>query len=110
MFDTCAYFAAKDYDVVIAAACVFKSITRGENSSIEASAVNVWKEAEDDGCMKEYLMRFYHPEFLTVIDENHHYSTTATMLVSGKELSYQMALPKKSVAGVPVVELSLIHI
>lgn len=104
MFDTCAYFAAKDYDVVIAAASVFKSITRGENSSIESSAVNVWKEAEDVGYIKDYLMRFYHPEFLTVIDENHHYSTTATMLVSGKELSYQMALPKKSVAGVPVVE------
>lgn len=104
MFDTCAYFAAKDYDVVIVAASVFKSITRGENSSIESSAVNVWKEAEDVGYIKDYLMRFYHPEFLTVIDENHHYSTTATMLVSGKELSYQMALPKKSVAGVPVVE------
>ena len=104
MFDTCAYFAAKDYDVVIAAASAFKSITRGENSSIESSAVNVWKEAEDVGYIKDYLMRFYHPEFLTVIDENHHYSTTATMLVSGKELSYQMALPKKSVAGVPVVE------
>lgn len=104
MFDTCAYFAAKDYDVVVAAASAFKSITRGENSSIESSAVNVWKEAEDVGYIKDYLMRFYHPEFLTVIDENHHYPTTATMLVSGKELSYQMALPKKSVAGVPVLE------
>lgn len=104
MFDTCAYFAAKDYDVVVAAASAFKSITRGENSSIESSAVNVWKEAEDVGYIKDYLMRFYHPEFLTVIDEKHHYPTTATMLVSGKELSYQMALPKKSVAGVPVVE------
>ena len=104
MFDTCAYFVAKEYDVVVAAASVFKSITRGENSSIESSAVNVWKEAEDVRYIKDYLMRFYHPEFLTVIDKNHHYPTTATMLVSGKELSYQMALPKKSVAGVPVVE------
>lgn len=104
MFDTCVYFVAKEYDVVVAAASAFKSITRGENSSIESSAVNVWKEAEDVRYIKDYLMRFYHPEFLTVIDENHHYPTTATMLVSGKELSYQMALPKKSVAGVPVVE------
>lgn len=104
MFDTCAYFAAREYDVVVAAASAFKSITRGENSSVESSAVNVWKEAEDVGYIKDYLMRFYHPEFLTVIDEKHHYPTTGTMLVSGKELSYQMALPKKSVAGVPVVE------
>ena len=104
MFDTCAYFVSKDYDVVIAAASVFKSLTRGENSSIESSAVNVWKNKEDVGYIKDYLMRFYHPEFLSVIDKEHHYPTTATMLVSGKEMAYQMALPKKSVAGVPVVE------
>lgn len=104
MFDTCAYFASKDYDVVIAAASVFKSLTRGENSSVESSAVNVWKGKEDVGYIKDYLMRFYHPEFLSVIDKDHYYPTTATMLVSGKEMAYQMALPKKSVAGVPVVE------
>lgn len=104
MFDTCAYFVSKDYDVVVAAASVFKSLTRGENSSVESSAVNVWKNKEDVGYIKDYLMRFYHPEFLTVIDEEHHYPTTATMLVSGKEMAYQMALPKKSVAGVPVME------
>ena len=104
MFDTCAYFASKDYDVVIAAASVFKSLTRGENSSVESAAVNVWKNKEDVGYIKDYLMRFYHPEFLSVIDKDHHYPTTATMLVSGKEMAYQMALPKKSVAGVPVVE------
>ena len=104
MFDTCAYFTAKEYDVAVAAASAFKSITRGENSSIESSAVNVWKDEEDVDYIKDYLMRFYHPEFLTVIDKNHHYPTTAAMLVSGKELSYQMALPKKSVAGIPVVE------
>jgi DNA helicase HerA-like ATPase len=104
MFDTCAYFISKYYDVAVAAASVFKSITRGENSSVESSAVNVWKNEEDVGYIKDYLMRFYHPEFLTVIDEEHKYRTTAAMLVSGKEMAYQMALPKKSVAGVPVVE------
>lgn len=104
MFDTCAYFAAKDYDVAVAAASAFKSLTRGENSSIESSAVNIWKNEEDVGYIKEYLMRFYHPEFLTLVDETHHYPTTAAMLVSGKEMSYQMPLPKKSVSGVPVVE------
>ncbi len=104
MFDTCAYFASKDYDVVVAAASAFKSLTRGANSSAESSAVNVWKNEEDVRYIKDYLMRFYHPEFLTVIDKEHHYPTTATMLISGKEMAYQMALPKKSVVGVPVVE------
>lgn len=104
MFDSCAYFIAKDYDVAIAAASAFKSLTRGENSSAESSAVNVWENTEDVEYIKDYLMRFYHPEFLTMIDKEHHYSTTAAMLISGKEMAYQMALPKKSVAGVPVVE------
>lgn len=104
MFDTCAYFAAKDYDVAVAAASAFKSITRGENSSVESSAVNVWSNSDDVTYIKDYLMRFYHPEFLTFLDENHHYPTTATMLVSGKEMAYQMAMPKKSVSGVPIVE------
>ena len=54
--------------------------------------------------MKEYLMRLYHPEFLSIVDENHSYRTTAAMLISGKEMACQMALPQKSVAGVPVVE------
>jgi len=104
MFDTCVYFASEKYDDVIAAASAFKSLTRGENSSIESSAVNVWDNEEDVKYIKEYLMRFYHPEFLTVIDENHSYTTTAAMMVSGKEMAYQMPLPKKSVSGVPVVE------
>lgn len=103
MFDTCAYFTAKDYNVAVAAASAFKSLTRGENSSVEASAVNVWQDSEEVGYIKDYLMRFYHPEFLTILDEKHQYSTTATMLISGKEMAYQMALPKKSVAGIPVV-------
>lgn len=104
MFDCCTYFAAKEYDVVVAAASAFKSLTRGENSSIESSSVNVWRYPEDVGYIKDYLMRFYHPAFITVLDEKHHYPTTATMLISGKEMAYQMPLPKKSVAGVPVVE------
>ena len=104
MFDTCAYFAAKDYNVAVAAASAFKSLTRGDNSSVEASYVNVWKKEEDIKLMKEYLMRLYHPEFLSIVDENHSYRTTAAMLISGKEMACQMALPQKSVAGVPVVE------
>ena len=104
MFNTCAYFAAKDYDVAVAAAGAFKSITRGENSSVEASAVNVWKDPKEVERIKEYLTRFYHPEFMTVIDEGHQYPTNAAMFISGREMAYQMALPKKSVSGIPVLE------
>lgn len=130
MFDTCAYFAAEEYDTVVAAASAFKSITRGENSSIESSAVNIWSADIDHNhpgleeatrknveCIKDYLQRFYHPEFVLYRDsdlerlkdskspEEISYNTvTPALLVSGREMACQMALPKKSVVGVPVIE------
>lgn len=103
MFDTCAYFAAKEYRVAVAAASAFKSLTRGDNSSVEASCVNVWKDEKDIKAMKEYLMRFYHPEFLSVVVGGKRCPTTAAMLISGREMAYQMALPQKSVSGVQVI-------
>ncbi len=104
IFDTCAYFAAKEQDVSIAAASAFRSVTRGENSSVESSAVNMWDDPQDVEYIKDYLMRFYHPEFLTLLGEEHKYPTTATMMISGREMAYQMPLPKKSVSGIPVVD------
>ena len=41
--------------------------------------------------------------FLSVVDESHKYPTTAAMLISGKEMAYQMAMPQKSVSGVQVI-------
>lgn len=104
MFDTCAYFVSEDYSTAVAAASTFKSITRGEKSSVEASAVNIWNDDEDVKAIKVYLERFYHPIFRYKIDEKHDYALTPSLMLSGRELSYQMALPKKSVRGLPVVE------
>lgn len=103
MFDTCAYFLAKDLETVLMASGVFKSVTRGEKSSVESSAVNVWRGEEDVKYIREYLARFLHPMFCHAIDENHHYPVTPAMLISGRELAYEMALPKKSVLGLPVI-------
>lgn len=115
MFNACAYFAAQDRKDAIAAASSFCSLTRGENSSIESSAINIWEKEPDSkydniGFMKEYLERFYHPQFVAsqlpeeFTDENMQCCTTASMMISGRELSYLMTLPKKSVAGVSVLE------
>lgn len=109
MFDACAYFVSGEYDTVAIAASAFKSITRGENSSIEASSVNIWKDEEDVKYIKEYLQRFYHPEFVSPIlsgeyFKEKHCSVTPALLISGREMAYQMSMPKKSVSGIPVVE------
>lgn len=103
LFNACAYFAASTYDVAVSAASVFRSITRGDNSSVEASAINVWKNREDIRHIEDYLQRFTHPEFMLCLDKEHSYPTTAAMLVSGKEMAYQMPLPKKSVPGISVI-------
>ena len=53
MFDTCAYFAAKEYSVAVTAASAFKSLTRGENSSVESSAVNIWRDKVEVDYIKD---------------------------------------------------------
>lgn len=103
MFDTCAYFTSADYDVAAAAASVFKSVTRGENSSVESSAVNIWSEDDKVKEIKKYLLRLYHPEFEYKIGDET-YSVKPSLLMSGKELAFEMSLPKKSVPGIPVIE------
>lgn len=103
MFDTCAYFTSADYDVALAATSVFKSVTRGENSSVESSAVNIWSEDDKVEEIKKYLLRLYHPEFEYKIGDET-YSVKPSLLMSGKELAFEMSLPKKSVPGIPVIE------
>lgn len=102
MFDTCAYFASSDYGTTIAAASAFRSVTRGENSSVEASAINIWETEESVNRMKDYLMRCWHPVFQMSVGKKHDYPVRASMLISGRELAYQMPLPQKSVAGISV--------
>ena len=103
MFDTCAYFTSADYDVAVAAASVFKSVTRGENSSVESSADNIWSEDDKVEAIKKYLLSLYHPEFEYEIG-NKKYTVKPSLLMSGKELAFEMSLPKKSVPGIPVIE------
>ncbi len=116
VFNSCVYFISPKYDDAIAAATAYQSLIRGENSSVEASAVNVWTGKSD--AMKHlltYLERFHHPEFGTEIKlpasrvdlslpESYYVDISSAVLVSGRELSYQFSLPKKSISGVPVIE------
>ena len=108
LFDTCAYFLTDRPETALAAASAFKSLTRGENSSIEASAVNLWHEKSQVDRIKEYLARFYHPEFVGYSAKNSENGeetelrVTPSSLVSGNEIPFLLPLPKKSVAGIPV--------
>ncbi len=104
MFDCCVYVLAPKYETAVAAASIYKSLMRGENSSAEASIVNIWTDKEKVKKLRTYLARCYHPLF-----QVHHSNTVSnftqpSLLISGKELAIQFALPKKSVAGLPVIQ------
>lgn len=113
IFDSCVYFISDKYENAISAASTYKSLIRGENSSVEASAINVWtkeKGNEDIKWLSAYLKRFYHPMFALKVNEEiqgereaGYLPVTPALLVSGKELAFQFALPKKSVSGLPVL-------
>lgn len=99
IFDSCVYFLSNKYENAVAAASTYKSMIRGENSSVESSAINVWSEKEKIDTITEYLKKFYHPLFAL----NDYLNVTPALLVSGKELSFQFSMPKKSVSGLPII-------
>ena len=109
MFNTCAYFVSEDYSAALSAASIFKSLTRGANSSVEASCVNIWQDENKVDTIKEYLERFYHPCFnhpnieINVDNKKSICPVTPALTISGKEMAFEIALPKKSVSGIPVV-------
>lgn len=113
LFDSCVYFISGQYENAVAAASTYRSLIRGEDSSAESAAVNVWTKkdgSKDIEWLTQYLKRFYHPMFAlqTVCaakkEDNLYLPVTPALMVSGKELAFQFSLPKKSVSGLAVVE------
>ena len=103
VFDCGTYFLSDKASNTISAATKYKAIVRGENSSIEGSAINTWED-DDAKIVFEYLKKMYHPLIAVKQQEADSVYTTPTSMLSGKELAIQLSLPKKSVAGVPVID------
>ena len=90
-----------------------KSTTQGKNSYIEPSIIQEWaKKASDKKTaydeIRDYVTHFTHPIFWTaVIDGETKEDTmlvTPTAYVSTDEISHVIAFPRRSIAGLPVVE------
>ena len=105
MWECAAYFMSKDNDVAEIAALTYKSLMRGENSGVEAGAVNSWfsSNKEKVNLIKEYLFNIRQPVFEYNLNGQQLYLTAASM-VSSNELAIHMGLPRKSVPGFPVIE------
>lgn len=109
MYDCGVYFLSEDYTTCLSAASTYKSIIQGEHSSVEAAHISMW-DAEDAKGLIPYLSTFNHPIFDLSDDKSEQdrnemkNRASVSTLVSGKELSIYMGLPKKSISGIPVVE------
>lgn len=107
------YFFSYNNDLATAetGATIFRSIMQGEASGVEMSGVNTWIGNHDSSIMKNVALlnnticQFHHPVFNYQSQEGiPGIPVENSSLLSSKELSMLLSLPRKSVSGFPVVE------
>ena len=116
MWDFAAYVLSGDYNIANNVAHSYIALTQGEESYMSQASINMWRgDTAESGDAREicgYLRELRHPEFglnpdAYLIDPDYYVYppvVTATTALSGKELAYSLNFPKKSVAGLPVIE------
>ena len=112
MWEFSAYFLSRSQTVTNNAAHMYLSLTQGEESYLSQTAVNFWEynthTGDDIAQMMTFLRRLQHPEFVLDHMEDHWLMypphVNATVNLTGRELSYALNLPQKSVSGLPVLE------
>lgn len=107
MWENAAYFLSSDLETSEIAAATYKSLMRGENSGVEASAINSWSSIYNQDktlAVSSYIKNFRHPLFYNSDFLGNNIIVNPCSYVSSKELALHMALPKKTINGLPVVE------
>lgn len=108
LWSTGAYFMSYDTDRSVAEICatVFRSIMQGDQSGVETSALNTWYNGNPAfPSLIQYVSTLSHPLFKyddKVLGSK--MTLPSTSLLSSKELSIMIGLPRKSVPGFPVIE------
>jgi hypothetical protein len=108
LWNTACYFIADESHVSQIAASTYKALLRGENSSVEQSHVNTWRNSDNPKSLelvKNYLEKLHHPLIKLKVENGLDLpNVTPASLINGKELALQFGLPRKSVTGIPVIE------
>lgn len=107
MWSTTAYFLSYDTDKASAqsGASIFRSIVQGDNSGVEASGINTWDVNNANGKnLLKSVVSLTHPVFHYSDEFYNGFNVQGTSLISSKELSMMMGLPRKSVPGLPVID------
>ena len=103
MWNCATYIISDDVQTTKVVASTYQALMRGENSSVENAAINIWSEKNQQSEFEAYLKKLTHP--LIDISKNDLIAyVTPTSLISAKELTIQAGLPQKSVPGLPVIE------
>ncbi len=123
LWDFAAYVISGDSIIANNVAHTYLALTQGEDSYMTDSSVNLWRadipeglegasvEAEKAMNICKSLSRLQHPEFgLNESGIPKEYITypiavTAAVSLSGKELARALNFPRKSVSGLPVLEV-----
>lgn len=114
MWDFAAYIVSSDYETVLNVSHMYVSLTQGEQSYLEPSAINIWKggdSTDEENVVATYICEslklLQHPPFRLIPENNDKPlppCVYATTMVSGLELAHAMNFPRKSVRGLPVYE------
>lgn len=117
MWDFAAYVIGEDQNIVNNVAHSYVGLTQGEASYMSRSSINLWRgdlgeDSKDAHEIYSYIKELRHPLFginpeLTEMDPDlfvYPPIVSATTALSGKELSFSLNFPQKSVAGLPVLE------
>lgn len=102
-FSVATYVISNDTSVNNSVASLYNSLVKGENSSVEKSVINTWKDEIQAKKIKNYLSKFMHPIFDFNLEEQQMTSVTPASFVNSKELSVHLMLPKKAVQGISVI-------
>lgn len=110
IYDCGVYVISDDPASVLSASASFRSIMRGKESSAEASYINSWQwkdEAEVICNILAYLSTMNHPVFRLRKDSEETellLPVSPSTIISGRELSIQMGMPRRSVSGISVLK------
>ena len=119
MWNFASYVIANNVQVSLDVANFLRSLMQGDQSYVEASAINHWEPCEkqdretiDFYHILAYLQHFTHPVFANAVDvgrNNDQYDPGAVMtmtpaaVVSTSELASSISFPHRSVSGLPAL-------
>jgi len=104
-FNCATYVISSDPETNAIVSSGYNALMRGDNSALQASHINNWNINSENGKMiKAYLTKFSHPLFVSPLKADMLFSPAS--VTNSYELAVNMGLPKKSINGLPVFEMT----